>query len=264
MRGSLQIAICKIPFYGEKRTALLEDLALLCGTKYFSESKGDNAKNLLLENLGTASNIVITKDNTTMLCKSPNKEEIEKLKQVLKQQLQIAKEEDKELIKQRLARLSGGVAVISVGADTELEMQEKKLRIEDAISATNSAIEQGIIAGGGMGLYSLKPYLNELINSEDINNKIAINILLKVIEYPIKQIIKNCDKLPEIILQKIDENNKQNFGYNGKTDCYCDLLKTGIIDPTKVTITALKNACSIATTILTTKGGVTDLIDSAK
>ncbi len=264
MRGSLQIAVCKIPFYGEKRTALLEDLSLLCGTKYYSDSKGDNPQNITLNDLGFATNITITKDTTTMLCKSPNKEEIDKLKFHLKQALKTASSDEKENIKMRLARLNGGIAVISVGADTELEMQEKKLRIEDAISATNSAIDQGIIVGGGLGLYRLKNYLKTLKNTLDNKYISAINILEKVVQYPIKQIAKNCDKIPEIILEKIDNNSDPNFGYNGKLDEFGNLIDNGIIDPTKVTIAALKNACSIATTILTTKGAVTDIIENAK
>lgn len=259
MRGTLQIAICKIPYYGEKRSALLEDLATLTNTKYYSESKGDNIQNISLDDLGLAQNIVITKDSTTLICKSADKEKINELKATLKQKLEDAKPDEKDLIKLRLARLSGGVAVISVGADTELEMQEKKLRIEDALSSTNSAIEQGIIVGGGLALFRLKDYLDELKNQYP-KCEVAIKILSKVIQYPIKQIITNSGKSPDVILEKLENNNDKNFGYNAKENCFCNLLENGIIDPTKVTITALKNACSIATTILTTKGGVTDYI----
>lgn len=259
MRGTLQIAICKIPYYGEKRSALLEDLATLTNTKYYSESKGDNMQNITLDDLGLAQNIVITKDSTTLICKCAEKEKINNLIATLKQKLEDAKPDEKDLIKIRLARLSGGVAVISVGADTELEMQEKKLRIEDALSSTNSAIEQGIIVGGGLALFRLKDYLDNLKNQYP-EYEIAIKILSKVIQYPIKQIITNCGKSPDVILEKLENNNDKNFGYNAKENCFCNLLENGIIDPTKVTITALKNACSIATTILTTKGGVTDYI----
>ena len=259
MRGTLQIAICKIPYYGEKRSALLEDLATLTNTKYYSESKGDNMQNITLDDLGLAQNIVITKDSTTLICKCAEKEKINNQIATLKQKLEDAKPDEKDLIKIRLARLSGGVAVISVGADTELEMQEKKLRIEDALSSTNSAIEQGIIVGGGLALFRLKDYLDNLKNQYP-EYEIAIKILSKVIQYPIKQIITNCGKSPDVILEKLENNNDKNFGYNAKENCFCNLLENGIIDPTKVTITALKNACSIATTILTTKGGVTDYI----
>lgn len=259
MRGTLQIAICKIPYYGEKRSALLEDLATLTNTKYYSESKGDNMQNITLDDLGSAQNIVITKDSTTLICKCAEKEKINNQIATLKQKLEDAKPDEKDLIKIRLARLSGGVAVISVGADTELEMQEKKLRIEDALSSTNSAIEQGIIVGGGLALFRLKDYLDNLKNQYP-EYKIAIKILSNVIQYPIKQIITNCGKSPDVILEKLENNNDKNFGYNAKENCFCNLLENGIIDPTKVTITALKNACSIATTILTTKGGVTDYI----
>ncbi len=259
MRGTLQIAICKIPYYGEKRSALLEDLATLTNTKYYSESKGDNIQNISLDDLGLAQNIVITKDSTTLICKCAEKEKINNQIATLKQKLEDAKPDEKDLIKLRLARLSGGVAVISVGADTELEMQEKKLRIEDALSSTNSAIEQGIIVGGGLALFRLKDYLDELKNQYP-QCEVAIKILSKVIQYPIKQIIANCGKSPDVILEKLENNNNKNFGYNAKENCFCNLLENGIIDPTKVTITALKNACSIATTILTTKGGVTDYI----
>ena len=259
VRGTLQIAICKIPYYGEKRSALLEDLATLTNTKYYSESKGDNMQNITLDDLGLAQNIVITKDSTTLICKCAEKEKINNQIATLKQKLEDAKPDEKDLIKIRLARLSGGVAVISVGADTELEMQEKKLRIEDALSSTNSAIEQGIIVGGGLALFRLKDYLDNLKNQYP-EYEIAIKILSKVIQYPIKQIITNCGKSPDVILEKLENNNDKNFGYNAKENCFCNLLENGIIDPTKVTITALKNACSIATTILTTKGGVTDYI----
>ncbi len=255
LQGTLAIAIIKPPFYGDKRKDLLDDLAMLCGTKHYSESCGDNIKNIYHEELGDCYNIVITKDTTTLLCKPNDKELIEKTILSLKEKLS-EEGSDKDEIKARIARLNGGVAVISVGADSEIEMQEKKLRIEDALSSTNSALEEGIIVGGGVGLYRLKDYLDYLKDAKP-DSLAAVKILRKVIEYPIRQIITNCDKNPELILSKISgEKTYFSYGYDGLNDCFCDLQKRGIIDPTKVTITALKNACSIATTILTTFGAV--------
>lgn len=261
MRGALSIGIIKIPFYGEKRTDFLEDFALLCGTNYYSESKGDNLKMLSLNLLGDCTNLVINKDSTTLLCRPKDNQKLEEQKAVLKEQLKTAEEQKKDNIKLRLARLSGGVAVISVGADTELEMQEKKLRIEDALSSTNSAIEQGIIIGGGCGLLKLKDYL-EYLKTAEPKHLTAIKILSKVIESPIRQIAENCGKNADLILDKLSSKElSENYGYDGLNDTFCNMLKKGIIDPTKVTITALKNACSVATTILTMQGAVTECIE---
>ncbi len=261
MRGALQIALVRIPFYGEKRKAFLEDLSLLTNSKYYAESKGDNLNGVFLDSLGNISNLVITKDKTTLLCKDQNQEDIDKQKAFLKSLLNSADAYEKEDIKLRLARLNGAIALLSVGADTEIEMQEKKLRIEDALSSTNSALEQGIIIGGGCSLYKLKPYLESLKQSHK-DYLPAIEILQKVISYPLSQIAINCDQNAEMVLSIIDQSTEENFGYDGKTNTYCNLLKAGIIDPTKVTITALKNACSVATTILTTRGGVTEKVIS--
>ena len=209
--------------------------------------------------LRNAENIIITKDTTTLLCKASNKEKIKEKSAVLKEKLKTANEDEKEQIKLRLSRLCGGLAVISVGADTEIELEEKKLRIEDALSATNSAIEQGILIGGGCGIYKLKSYLDFLEKAEP-EHIIAIKIMQKVIESPLRQIAENCGKNGDVILAQIShEKAYDNYGYDGLNDKFCDLMKAGIIDPAKVTITALKNACSVATTIMTTGGAVTDI-----
>lgn len=259
VRGAIQIGIIKAPFYGEKRADILEDLSLLCGTNFYSESKGDNIKSVSINDLGNAENIIITKDTTTLLCKASNKEKIKEKSAALKEKLKAANEDEKEQIKLRLSRLCGGLAVISVGADTEIELEEKKLRIEDALSATNSAIEQGILIGGGCGIYKLKSYLDFLEKAEP-EHIIAIKIMQKVIESPLRQIAENCGKNGDVILAQIShEKAYDNYGYDGLNDKFCDLMKAGIIDPAKVTITALKNACSVATTIMTTGGAVTDI-----
>lgn len=261
MRGAINIAIIKAPFYGEKRTTFLQDFATLCGTEYFSESRGDNLKNITIDMLGNASNIVITKDTTTLLCKANNKDKTTALINQLKEQIACAKDFEKEELKARLARLNGGIAVISVGADTEVEKEEKKLRIEDALSSTNSAIEQGINIGGGVALFNLIYYLDAL-NESYPEHSLAIQIMRNVVQAPLRQIAINCGKNDELIIDKMQTfKDKANYGYDALNDSFCDLIKQGIIDPTKVTVTALKNACSVATTILTMQGVVTEETD---
>lgn len=258
VRGAIQLAIVRPPFYGEKRAFLLEDLGALCDTDYYSDARGDNLKNITINDLGSAENITITKDSTTMICRHSNKQKIDEIATSLKAKLSSQNCDDKEQIKLRLARLNGGLAVISVGADTEIEMQEKKLRIEDALSSTNSAIEQGILIGGGCGLYKLNSYL-EFLEKAEPEHYTAIKIMQKVIQSPLRQIAENCGKNADVILANIDSHKDEiNYGYDGLNDTFCNLIKAGIIDPAKVTITALKNACSTATTIMTMGGAVTE------
>ena len=265
MRNMLNCALIKAPLYGEKRRDFLQDMAILCNTKVYSNTTGDNLSDLTIEDLGNAKNIVITKHNTTLLCKCLNKQELDSRISLIKQSIQSAPSDyDKEQLKIRLARLTGGIGVISVGATTDVELQEKKLRIEDALSATNSACQQGITLGGGCALLKCNKPLQELINSLDGDEKVGAQILQKVICAPLLQIAKNAGVSGEVILQNINNSDNPNYGYNALDGSYCDMIEQGIIDPTLVTITALNNACSVVSTMLTTEALVTDLEDKAK
>ncbi len=265
MRNMLNCALVKAPWYGEKRTEFLQDLALLCGTKVYSKSTGDDISTLTLLELGLAKNIVITKNTTTLVCKNCDKKQLnEKIQSVTQSIDHATNDYDKQQLRLRLARLSGGIGVISVGASTEVELQEKKLRIEDALSATNSACQQGITIGGGCALLKCKQPLLDLIETLSGDEKVGASILLKVICAPLLQISHNAGVNGEVVLNTLSANNNPHYGYDAMNNCYCDLLEQGIIDPTLVTITALNNACSVVTTMLTTEGLVTDCVEQNK
>lgn len=263
MRNMLNCALVKAPFFGEKRSEFLQDLALICNTKVYSKTSGDNLQTLSLQDLGIAKNVVITKHNTTLVSKANNKQILsEKVNQIKDKILTATGDYEKEQLKIRLARLSGGVAMINVGASTEVELQEKKLRIEDALSATNAASQSGITLGGGCALLKCKKPLLKLIKTLSGDEKIGAQILLKVIQAPLIQIATNAAVSYEVILDKIYKSKNTNYGYDALNNTYCDMIKSGIIDPTLVTITALNNARSVVTTMLTTQVLVTDILDT--
>lgn len=259
VRGAFNCCVVKAPFYGDKKLAVLEDIASLTDTKVFSCSQNDNLQEVCLNDLGKLKQIKITKDETTLVSKKPNKQKLEERKKIITAQINSCTIDfDKEQLKLRLSNLCGGVATIAVGANTEIEQQEKKLRIEDAISATSSALESGIVAGGGIALLKLTNDLGRFIKTLKGEEKLGGEIILQVLREPIKQILINCEIDYSPIIQKILKNKNKNFGFDAFKNKFCDMVECGIIDPTKVTITALTNATSVVSTMLTTTALITD------
>ena len=258
LRGILTVCAVKAPLFADRRTALLEDIAVLTGGKFIANDLGDNIKDIDINSLGIA-NIKVTKDNTTITNGNGNKEKIkQRIEDIKNQILNTDNDFDKNLLKERLSKIMGGVAVIFVGSATEIELQEKKLRIEDAISATKSAVEEGIVAGGGIALLSVKPALKEFIETLSGDEKTGAEIVLKSLSKPLYIIAENSGVDGTVVIHEIEKNNTKNFGYNALNNTYGDMLKEGIIDPTKVTRSALQNAGSVASTLLTTECLVTE------
>ena len=263
LRGSFNCVAVKAPSFGDKRKAMLEDIAILTGGKVVSDELGNDLKSLRLEDLGRAKLVKIDKDSTTIVEGSGLQKNIKERVLSIKEQLKATTSEyEKEKLSDRLAKLSGGVAVIKVGAPTEVEMKEKKLRIEDALSATKAASEEGIVAGGGVALLKTASKIKELINSLEGDEKTGALIVLKAIEEPVRQIAKNAGIDGGIIVNKIYENiDKKAFGFDAYKNEYCDMIQRGIVDPTKVTRSALQNAASVAATLLTTEALVAEIDD---
>ena len=264
LRGVLNVCAVKAPQFGDRRKALLEDIAVLTGGRYITSDFGNTFKDIVISDLGIA-NIKVTKDDTTITNGNGNKQEIEKRITDIKNQITNCESDfDKNLLQERLSKIMGGVAVIYVGSATEIELQEKKLRIEDAISATKSAVEEGIVPGGGIALLSIKPKLQEFINTLYGDEKTGAEIILKSLSKPLYIIAENSGVDGNVVIHEVEKTNKKNFGYNALNNTYEDMLEAGIIDPTKVTRSALQNAGSVASTLLTTECLVTDLEDSTK
>lgn len=254
LKGVVNCAIVKAPAFGDRRKAILEDIAILTGGQVISSELGLELQNVTLEYLGHAKQIKIDKDNTTIIGGSGNTEEIKDRAQSIKKQLEIVTSEyDRDKLKERLAKLTSGIAVINVGAATEVEMKEKKLRIEDALAATKAAVEEGIIPGGGIALLRISEKLNKFIESKTGDEKTGANIVLKSLTSPIYQIAKNAGVEGSVIIDKVLNNKNEAYGYDALNNVYCDLIKVGIIDPTKVARSAIQNAASIASTLLTTE-----------
>ena len=259
LRGNLNCVAVKSPAYGDKRKGFMQDIAVLTGGTVISSDLGITLNNYNFEMLGKAKTVKVTKDNCLISGGNGNKTEIDNQIAKIKAQINLAENEfDKEKLTERLAKLTGGVAVISVGSTTEPEMQEKKLRIEDAISATKSATEMGIVAGGGVALIKCIPALQEFINGLTGDEKTGATVVLKSLTAPINQIAENSGVNGGVVVNNILNNENSNYGYDALNNSYGDLIKNGIIDPTKVTITALTNACSVASIMLTTACLVTD------
>ena len=257
IRGSLKIAAVKAPGFGDRRKAMLEDIAVLTGGAVISEEQGLKLENTELAHLGTAEKITIDKDNTTIVNGAGKKADIKARINQIKAQIQSTTSDyDKEKLQERLAKLSGGVAVIYVGAATEVEMKEKKDRVDDALHATRAAVEEGIVAGGGTALIRAVDSLAKLKGENDDQNH-GVNIIRNSIEAPLRTIISNAGGEPSVVVAKIKEG-KGDFGYNARTDVYENLIKTGVIDPVKVTRLALENAASISALLLTTECIITD------
>jgi len=252
IRGTLKIAAVKAPGFGDRRKAMLEDLAILTGGTVISEERGYNLENADLTYLGMAEKVTIDKDNTTVVNGKGSKDDIQARIKQIKQQIEASTSDyDKEKLQERLAKLSGGVAVIYVGASSEVEMKEKKDRVDDALNATRAAVEEGIIPGGGVAYIRSLTTLDS-IKTENADEKTGLQIVRKAIESPLRIIVSNAGKDGSIVLEKVKEG-KNDFGYNARTEAYENLYQTGVIDPTKVTRIALENAASVAGMVLTTE-----------
>ncbi|MDA8938042.1 chaperonin GroEL [Flavobacteriaceae bacterium] len=262
LRGSLKIAAVKAPGFGDRRKAMLEDIAILTGGTVISEERGFTLENTTIEMLGSAERVTIDKDNTTLVNGSGVKENIEARVNQIKAQIETTTSDyDKEKLQERLAKLAGGVAVLYVGAASEVEMKEKKDRVDDALHATRAAVEEGIVAGGGVALLRARKAL-EKITSENLDQATGIQIISKAIESPLRTIVENAGGEGSVVVAKVLEG-KGNFGYDAKSETYVDLLKQGIIDPKKVTRIALENAASVAGMILTTECALVDIKEDA-
>ena len=257
IRGSLKIAAVKAPGFGDRRKAMLEDIAILTGATVISEERGYKLENATLESLGTADKINIDKDNTTIVNGAGEGKDIEARVNQIKQQIEnTTSDYDKEKLQERLAKLSGGVAILYIGAATEVEMKEKKDRVDDALHATRAAVQEGIVAGGGVALIRAIDSLDQ-VKTENEDQATGVNIVKLAIEAPLKTIVGNAGGEGSVVVNKVREG-KADFGYNAATDTYEEMFKAGIIDPTKVTRLALENAASIASLLLTTEAVVAD------
>ena len=262
LRGSLKIAAVKAPGFGDRRKAMLEDLAILTGGTVISEERGFTLETTTIEMLGSAEKVTIDKDNTTVVNGSGEAKAIKDRVSQIKAQIESSTSDyDKEKLQERLAKLSGGVAVLYVGAPSEVEMKEKKDRVDDALHATRAAVEEGIVAGGGVALLNTRKTLDKL-QSENADEATGIQIVYKAIESPLRTIVENSGGEGSVVISKVLEG-EPNFGYNAKEGTYVDMLKEGIIDPKKVTRVALENAASVAGMILTTECALVDIKEDA-
>ena len=258
LRGSLKIAAVKAPGFGDRRKAMLEDIAILTGGTVISEDRGFTLENTTIEMLGSAERVTIDKDNTTIVNGSGDKKNISERVNQIKSQIETTTSDyDKEKLQERLAKLAGGVAVLYVGAASEVEMKEKKDRVDDALHATRAAVEEGIVAGGGVALLRTRKVLDKL-SSDNVDELTGIQIISRAIESPLRTIVENAGGEGSVVVAKVVEG-KGNFGYDAKSEKFVDLLKEGIIDPKKVTRIALENAASVAGMILTTECALVDI-----
>ncbi|MDE0535515.1 chaperonin GroEL [Tenacibaculum sp. L6] len=258
LRGGLKIAAVKAPGFGDRRKAMLEDIAILTGGTVISEERGFSLENATLELLGTAETVTIDKDNTTIVNGSGDEAQIKARVNQIKAQIETTTSDyDREKLQERLAKLAGGVAVLYVGAASEVEMKEKKDRVDDALHATRAAVEEGIVAGGGVALVRAKKVL-ETITTDNLDETTGIQIVNRAIEAPLRTIVENAGGEGSVVINKVLEGN-QNFGYDAKSETYVDMLEAGIIDPKKVTRVALENAASVAGMILTTECALVDI-----
>lgn len=257
LRGIVKVAAVKAPGFGDRRKATLEDIAILTGGSVISEEIGNSLEKATLEDLGSAKKIQITKDTTTVIDGAGAQKDIEARVAQLRAQIEeTSSEYDREKLHERVAKLAGGVAVIKVGAATEVEMKEKKARVEDALHSTRAAVEEGVVPGGGVALLRVRAAAAKVVD-ENHDQKMGVNILVRALEEPIRQIVSNAGEEASVITAKVAAG-KKNFGYNAQTGEYGDMLKMGIIDPTKVARTALQNAASIASLLLTTEAMVAE------
>jgi chaperonin GroEL len=264
LRGTLKVAAVKAPGFGDRRKQMLQDIAVLTGGNVISEEVGFKLENAVAADLGQAKRIVIDKDNTTLVDGAGEEEKIKgRIDEIRAAIDKSTSDYDREKLQERLAKLAGGVAVINVGAATETEMKEKKARVEDALHATRAAVEEGIVPGGGVALLRAQAKLADF-NLDNVEEQIGVDILLRSLEEPIRQIANNAGKEGSIVVERVKENSDANFGYNAQTDTYEDLVEAGVIDPTKVVRSALQNAASIAGLLLTTEAVVVEKPEEEK
>src|SRR5213595_2149158 len=264
LRGTLQCCAVKAPGFGDRRKAMLEDIAILTGGKAITEDLGIKLENVKMEDLGSAKKVTIDKDNTTIVEGGGKTSAIEgRVKQIRTQIEETTSDYDREKLQERLAKLVGGVAVIKVGAATETELKEKKARVEDAMHATRAAVEEGIVPGGGVALLRGQKALDNF-KLDDDDERIGVQIVRRALEEPLRQIVNNAGHEGSIVVEKVRADKNVNFGFNAATDEYVDMVKAGVIDPTKVTRTALQNAASIASLLLTTEAVIAELPEDKK
>ncbi len=257
LRGTLRVAAVKAPGFGDRRKAMLEDVAVLTGGQVISEEQGFKLENATLDSLGRVKRIVIDKDNTTLVDGSGAEDQIKaRVNQIRAQMETTTSDYDKEKLQERLAKLAGGVAVLKIGASTEVEMKEKKARVEDALHATRAAVEEGIVAGGGVAFIRTLSVL-DTVECENEDQKIGVNIIRRALEEPLRQIVNNAGIEGSIVVQKVKEGTGA-YGFNARTEEYGDLIEQGVVDPTKVARTALENAASVAGLLLSTEAVVAD------
>jgi chaperonin GroEL len=264
LRGTLQVCAVKAPGFGDRRKAMLQDIAILTGGKAITEDLGIKLENLQLADLGRAKKIVIDKDNTTIVEGAGRKADIEgRIRQLRTQIEETTSDYDREKLQERLAKLAGGVAVIKVGAATETEMKEKKARVEDAMHATKAAAEEGIVPGGGVAFLRSQKAIDSLTFTDD-DEKAGADIVRRALEEPLRQIALNAGCEGSVVVEQIKQDKNPNFGFNAETEQYEDLFKAGVIDPVKVTRTALQNASSIAALLLTTEAVISEIPEKKK
>jgi chaperonin GroEL len=264
LRGTLQVAAVKAPGFGDRRKAMLEDIAILTGGRLISEDLGIKLENVKLEDLGRAKKLTIDKDNTTIVEGAGKAADIQGRVATIRRQVEeTTSDYDREKLQERLAKLVGGVAVIKVGAATETELKEKKARVEDAMHATRAAVEEGIVPGGGVTLVRAAKAL-ESFKLSDEDEQIGVNIVKRALEEPLRQIAQNAGREGAVIVERVKNEKAENFGFNAETEEYEDLVKAGVIDPAKVARTALQNAASIASLMLTTEALISELPEDKK
>ena len=264
LRGTFTCVAVKAPGFGDRRKEMLQDIAILTGGQVISEELGLELKETTLDQLGRARQVVVQKENTIIVDGAGSSDEIKARVGQIKAQIETTTSDfDREKLQERLAKLSGGVAVIKVGAATEVEMKEKKLRMEDALAATKAAVEEGIVAGGGTALVNAIPVVKKLCDKLDGDEKTGAKIVLRALEEPVRQIALNAGLEGSVIIDKIIRSRKVGYGFDAYKEEYVDMIPAGIVDPTKVTRSALQNAASVASMVLTTESLVADIKDPA-
>ena len=260
LRGVFNVVAVKAPGFGDRRKEMLQDIAVLTGGQVITSDLGLELKDATMDMLGRARQVVVKKESTTIVGGAGNKEDIASRVHQIRSQLETTTSEfDKEKLQERLAKLAGGVAVIKVGAATEVEMKEKKLRIEDALAATKAAVEEGIVAGGGTALINAMPAVKACMDAATGDEKTGMSIVYKALEEPVRQIALNSGLEGSVIIDKILSSGKVGYGFDAYKEEYCDMIAAGIVDPTKVTRSALQNAASVAAMVLTTESLVADI-----
>ena len=263
LRGTIDVVAVKAPGFGDRRKAMMEDIAILTGGTVISEEVGYDLKEATIDMLGQAGTVKVDKDNTVIVNGAGEKSDITSRVNSIKKQIEETESEfDKEKLQERLAKLSGGVAVIKVGAATETELKERKLRIEDALNATKAAVEEGIVAGGGVALCGAIPAVNAYVDTLEGDEKTGAKIIVRALEEPVRQIAENAGYEGSVVVAEV-KNQKAGYGFNAATEEYVDMIASGIVDPAKVTRSALQNAASASAMLLTTEAGIVDIKEEA-